>query len=195
MGQNDKNKTGKQGTVKEAADVLVPADYRELFIGSGSNSVKKIFKNGFENCHQLTRLDNNPDHHPDVVWDLKQHPLPFEDNTFDEIHAYEVLEHLAQQGDYKFFFAEFSEYWRILKNGGSFFLTVPDRNSIWAWGDPSHTRIIQPENFVYLDQDEYTKQVGVTSMSDFRYIYKAHFKATYIEVKNGTLNAVLLAVK
>ena len=37
MGQNDKNKTGKQGTVKEAADVLVPADYRELFIGSGSN--------------------------------------------------------------------------------------------------------------------------------------------------------------
>ncbi len=83
-------------------------------MGCGSSTVKKISVQGHEEFSHLTRLDNNPDHNPDVVWDLRVHPLSFEDNTFDEIHAYEVLEHLAQQGDYKFFFAEFSEYWRIL---------------------------------------------------------------------------------
>jgi SAM-dependent methyltransferase len=170
-------------------------DYRELLIGCGSSKVKKINVNGHEEFNNLTRLDINADHHPDVVWDLRKHPLPFDDNTFNEIHAYEVLEHLAQQGDYKFFFAEFSEYWRILKDKGLFFLTVPDRNSVWAWGDPSHTRIIQPESFVYLNQDEYTRQVGVTAISDFRYLYKADFKSVFIEVKDGIMSAVLQAHK
>lgn len=170
-------------------------EYCELLIGCGSSTIKKITVTGHENFNKLTRLDNNSDHNPDIVWDLRQHPLPFENDTFDEIHAYEVLEHLAQQGDYKFFFAEFSEYWRILKNKGLFFLSVPDRNSVWAWGDPSHTRIIQAENFVYLDQDEYTRQVGVTAISDFRYIYKADFKRVFSEVKDGTLSVVLQAYK
>jgi SAM-dependent methyltransferase len=170
-------------------------NYRELLIGCGSSKVKKISVVGREKFSNVTRLDINPDHNPDIVWDLRDHPLPFENDTFDEIHAYEVLEHLAQQGDYKFFFAEFSEYWRILKNKGLFFLSVPDRNSVWAWGDPSHTRIIQVENFVYLDQDEYKRQVGITSISDFRYLYKANFKRGFTEVKDGTLSVVLQAYK
>lgn len=181
---------------KMAPPPLMPADnYTELLIGCGSSIAKKVFVSGHEAFNKVTRLDINPDHHPDVVWDLRVHPLPFEDNSFNEIHAYEVLEHLAQQGDYKFFFAEFSEYWRILKDKGLFFLTVPERNSVWAWGDPSHTRIIQPENFVYLNQDEYTRQVGVTAISDFRYLYKADFKSVFMEVKDGILSAVLKAYK
>ena len=83
-------------------------EYRELLIGSGSKTGKKISVVGHEQFTHVTRLDINPDHKPDIVWDLRQHPLPFENDSFDEIHAYEVLEHLAMQGDYKFFFAEFS---------------------------------------------------------------------------------------
>ena len=40
-------------------------------------------------------------------------------------------------------------------------------------GDPSHKRIVQVENLVFLDQSEYTRQVGITPMSHSRYLYKA----------------------
>ncbi len=180
----------------ETGTVAGKNNYQELLIGAGSRTNKDLVIEGMSQAFQhVTRLDNNKDHQPDIVWDLKQHPLPFEDNAFDEIHAYEVLEHLAQQGDYHFFFAEFSEYWRILKPGGLFLASVPDRNSPWAWGDPSHTRIIQPESLVFLSQDEYNRQIGVTKMSDFRSIYKAHFKLVYSQTRGESFYFALKAIK
>jgi len=171
-------------------------NYRELLIGAGSRINKDVVINGIpREFKNITTLDNNKDHNPDVLWDLRKHPLPFEDNYFDEIHAYDTLEHLAQQGDYEFFFAEFAEYWRILKNGGHFFASVPDRNSVWAWGDPSHKRIIQQENLVFLDQDQYKQQIGITKMSDFRYIYKAHFKTVFTKIQGDFFFFVLKAIK
>jgi predicted SAM-dependent methyltransferase len=149
---------------------------RELLIGCGSEHSKRLTIDGSTIFDNPTTLDINPDHNPDLVFDLMQITLPFEDNTFDEIHAYEVLEHTGTQGDYKFFFAQFSEFWRVLKPDGHLFATCPSRHSPWAFGDPSHTRVLQPENLVFLDQDAYKQQVGVTSMSDFRSIYKADFK-------------------
>ncbi len=168
---------------------------KELLIGCGSRTEKDLFVGDNNTFFNVIRLDINTDHNPDVIWDLTKHPLPFENNEFNEIHAYEVLEHLALQGDYQFFFSEFSEYWRILKNDGLFFGTCPDRNSPWAWGDPSHKRIIQRENFIFLDQDEYKRQVGITRMSDFRSIYKANFKVVYTEIVDGTLKFALQAKK
>ncbi len=160
---------------------------KELLMGCGSRTEKDIYIDNpeFEN---VTRLDYNADHKPDVVWDLSVHPLPFEDEEFDEIHAYEVLEHLATQGDYEFFFAEFTEYWRILKPGGRFYASVPIKE--WVWGDPSHKRAIQPETLIFLDQDQYA-QVGMTSMSDFRSIYKVSFKVIHQEETNGKFYFIL----
>lgn len=122
-------------------------------------------------------------------------PLPFEDNSADEIHAYEVLEHCGRQGDYKFFFAQFADFWRILKPGGYFCGTVPRHDSPWAWGDPSHTRVILAESLTFLRQPEYAAQVGVTSMSDFRAIYKADFDIVYTLQGEHQLEFVLTAVK
>ena len=131
-------------------------NYRELLIGCGSRHFKLIFPPDKQEWHTLTTLDINGSHNPDVVWDLTKLPLPFEDNTFDEIHAYEVLEHTGRQGDYIFFFAQFSDFWRILKPNGLLIATCPMYNSPWALGDPSHTRVIQKESLVFLDQTQYT---------------------------------------
>ena len=153
---------------------------KELLIGCGSRTEKDICI-GSPDFENVVRLDYNASHNPDILWDLRDHPLPFSDEEFDEIHAYEVLEHLAYQGDYEFFFQEFSEYWRILKPNGRFFASVP--TGAWAWGDPSHRRAIQPETLIFLDQSQY-EQVGQTSMSDFRSIYKVSFKTIFAEMKD-----------
>lgn len=167
---------------------------KELLIGCGSRRIKLIHGKHKEFQDVIT-LDINPDHKPDVVFDLTDLPLPFDDNTFDEIHAYEVLEHTGSQGDYKFFFAQFSDFWRILKPDGILFATVPMHNSVWAWGDPSHTRTIQKESLIFLNQPTYTAEVGVTAISDFRYIYQADFDIDYCQDDGNTLGFALKAIK
>jgi SAM-dependent methyltransferase len=173
----------------------LPIKRRELLLGCGSRTTKDLYVQGNGEFQNVTRLDINADHKPDIIWNLCEHPLPFKDNEFDEIHAYEVLEHLAQQGDYHFFFKEFSEYWRILKPGGHFFASVPSINSGWLWGDPSHKRVISRETLVFLQQAQYEAQVGKTKMSDFRYLYKADFQLIHAENKSGTLFFILKAIK
>jgi SAM-dependent methyltransferase len=167
---------------------------RELLIGCGSERTKRLTCDGSKEWSNLTTLDYNPDHKPDVVWDLMQGALPFEDNSFDEIHAYEVLEHTGTQGDYKFFFRQFSDFWRVLKPNGHFLATCPSKTSVWALGDPSHTRILVKENLVFLNQDAYA-DVGVTPISDFRSIYKADFKPVYVDEGEERFHFVLKAIK
>lgn len=167
----------------------------ELLLGCGRRREKLLGWNGSESWTELVTLDINPDHKPDVVHDLTVLPLPFADDTFDEIHAYEVLEHIGQQGDWRTFFAQWSEFWRILKPGGLFLGTSPAFRSIWAWGDPGHTRIVQAENFVFLHQPSYTGQVGKTPMTDYRFVYEADFEPKALNTGKDTFEYVLEAVK
>lgn len=165
----------------------------ELLIGCGSNRVKKLSVQGRAEWSGLVTLDHEASHKPDLVHDLNE-PLPLHDNSADEIHAYEVLEHIGRQGDYKAFFAQFSDYWRVLKPDGVMYGTVPTPTSVWAWGDPSHTRVIPKESFVFLSQPSY-EQVGVSPMSDFRSIYKADFDVIHLRENGDTLEFAIKAVK
>lgn len=141
---------------------------RELLIGCGSDRRKKVTFEGIpKEWESLTTLDIDPGVKPDVVWDLDSLPYPFEDNSFDEIHATEVLEHCGTQGDWKFFFAQFGEFYRILKPNGYLVATVPMWDSPWAWGDPGHRRIITKGSLIFLDKQEYD-QLGRTAMTDYR---------------------------
>jgi SAM-dependent methyltransferase len=167
----------------------------ELLLGCGSARDKRIYPHNREHWEHLVTSDNNIAHEPDVVCDLTRTPWPWDDNTFDEVHAYEVLEHLGQQGDYVAFFEQFTEIWRILKPDGLFCASVPSLDSPWLWGDPSHTRVIAPQTLVFLDQEEYGKQVGRTAMSDFRYLYHADFRTVWKSHEGESFCFVLQAKK
>lgn len=167
----------------------------ELLLGCGSSRVKKLASPDRPNWEGLVTLDITDAHNPDVVHDIAVLPLPFADNTFDEIHAYEVMEHVGRQGDWRFFFDQWSDIWRILKPGGKFYGTSPHWQSNWAWGDPGHTRIISQECLTYLNQIAYQKQVGITPMTDYRFCYQADFDHVHFDNRGGTFVYVLQAVK
>lgn len=169
---------------------------RELMIGCGHSRAKKItfaeIPQAFEN---LTTLDIAPDVGADVVHDLRVLPLPFADSVFDEIHAIEVLEHCGAQGDWRLFFEQFNEFWRILKPGGYFIASTPMWDSHWAWSDPGHSRIISKHTLAFLCQQEYVNQVGKTHMTDYRHVYHADFEVMAVEESAHSWAFVLKALK
>ena len=167
-------------------------EFKELLIGCG-NSRKKMFNDRI--WKNLVTLDFDPNCNPDFLHDLDNIPYPFYDCEFDEIHAYDVLEHCGTQGDWKFFFDQFCEFWRILKPDGMIFATVPAINSIWAWGDPGHTRIINQGTLVFLSQAEYESQVGITKMSDYRNYYDKDFSIEFQQNQGDSFVFALKAIK
>lgn len=168
----------------------------EILLGAGSNHLKKLGNDGREVWDGLITVDFNDDHKPDVVHDLSALPLPFPDDFADEIHAYDVMEHIGQQGDWRFFFDQWSDIWRVLKPGGHFFGISPHWFSPWAWGDPGHTRVLGPEIMIFLSQPNYAANVGKTPMTDYRFCYKADFDLVHSVIrKDRQYEYALQAVK
>lgn len=79
----------------------------------------------------------------DLVHDLNKFPYPFKDNTFDEVCAFDVLEHLDDH------IAVVKEIHRILKPGGKLRLMVPHWNSNGPTFDPTHKHSYGHTTFEY----------------------------------------------
>lgn len=157
-----------------AATARQPIRQKCLLLGaSHAKPARKLIIPGYslsEDHTDWVRLDMNPDCKPDVLFDLNDieregwldrvlmlNRLPFRAETFDEIHAYSVMEHYGTQGDFRGFFAGMRELWRVLKPGGYLVAGTPPWNDMWAWGDPGHTRIINNGTIAYLERAFYDK--------------------------------------
>lgn len=171
------------------------ADYKELLLGCG-NQTKKVLchkdKPTFEN---VTRLDIDPDCKPDIIHDLNNFLLPFDSDMYDEIHAYEIMEHLGSQGDWQFFFDQFDEFYRVLKPGGLMFMTFPKWTSVWAFGDPGHTRVMVPEMFQFLDREWYEEAVGKTAATDYRHAFTSDWKILNVLDVNQHCYGIILETR
>lgn len=163
----------------------------ELLIGAG-NRREKAF--GGTDWQQLVTLDLDHTSKPDVVWDLNRIPLPFDPDTFDEIHCVDVLEHLGRQGDWRQWFAMFDEFYRILKPSGTFQCLAPRFDSVWALGDPGHTRIITEQQLFYLHRPAYA-QVGSTPMTNYMPYFISDWDLTHREYLEHHLAFILTAIK
>lgn len=195
---------------------MMTEDYRELLLGAGRSRVKRYqahptHSRVWRNPAGPVTVDINLSCNPDIWCDLNTVPWmgihsgetdfrPFLQNYWDEIHAYQVLEHLGAQGDAAAFFNHFSEIWRVLKPDGYLVAEVPSRYSGWLWGDPSHRRAIVPESLAFLDQTQYQRQCDGpehlrTAMSDFRNLYRGDFRCVDEADNRSEFVFVLQAVK
>jgi len=77
-----------------------------LEVGVGNKTLNSVLKN---KGYDVTTIDILPELNPDVVGDVRS--LPFEDNVFDIVVIYEVLEHLP----YEYFKVCLSEISRVSK--------------------------------------------------------------------------------
>ena len=96
---------------------------------------------GWEACEQLRDRDG--------------HVLRRE--TVDRIVAHDLIEHIPHSLNECVWFKFWEECWRVLKMGAEIEVLSPCGNSRWVWGDPGHTRAIQPETFAFLSAELYMK--------------------------------------
>ena len=118
------------------------------------------------------------------------------ESYFDEVHAYEVLEHLGSQGDAAAFFNCFTNIHRILRPSGHLFATCPSRFSPWLWGDPSHRRVICAESLAFMSQDVIARnRKAGTAMSDFSDLWTRDFKVVSMQDNHERFMFCLQAIK
>lgn len=96
-------------------------ELKKLNLGAGGTR-----KEGYVNVDWLSALK------PDIEHDLNVFPYPFEDNEFDHIEAYHVLEHLDRP------FQVMKEIHRILKPGGKLIIKVPHFSRGFTHAEHSH---------------------------------------------------------
>ena len=109
--------------LKRDIPTLLPNNGQSLEIGPGEYPV-----------HADVTLD-----WPD--WDADHHKIPFNDETFDVIHAYNILEHLSDP------ISVLRECERVLKPGGHINITVPHACVEIAHCDLDHKHTFTEESW------------------------------------------------
>jgi predicted SAM-dependent methyltransferase len=107
----------------------------------------------------------------DLVYDLEKYPWPFPDNSVDEAVCNHYIEHT------KDIIKFMDEVHRILTPGAKIIIRAPYYNSVRAWQDPTHTRVISEATFLYYNKQwrEQNKLTHYPIKSDFDFSYGYDF--------------------
>lgn len=114
------------------SSVPSPAPSRTLNLGSGLKPIAGA-----------VNLDITPVTRPDVVHDLNVLPWPFDTDTFDDVRANDVIEHL------KDIVATLEEIHRVSRHGAVIRITVPHFSCANAFTDPTHRHYFGYFSFHY----------------------------------------------
>ena len=114
---------------------------------------------GLKHIAGAVNLDITPATNPDVVHDLNCRPWPFEDGEFEELSAYDVIEHLDDV------VGALEEIHRISAPGAIVRLTVPHFSCANAFTDITHRHCFGYFSFHY-----------VTGENEFPFYTSVRFK-------------------
>ena len=113
---------------------------------------------------------------PDVVHNLDRYPWPFESNAFEEVLAYDVIEHLDSV------VRVMEEIYRVSRHGAVVKVTVPHFSCANAFTDPTHRHYFGQSSFHYF-----------TGENEFPFYTEARFKRRISKIvfTHSTLNRVV----
>ncbi|MGH7917571.1 MAG: class I SAM-dependent methyltransferase [Candidatus Binataceae bacterium] len=94
-----------------------------------------------------TNLDMCPDVNPDLVHDLNQRPWPLPDGEFEEVLAYDVIEHC---GD---LVGVMEEVHRVCRDAAIVRITVPHFSCSNTFADPTHRHAFTSRSFEYFTDE------------------------------------------
>lgn len=109
-------------------------------------------------------IDVKPDTAADVVSDLDRFPWPLEDNSFDLILCYHVIEHLGS------IVRAMEELHRIGRPGAVVEIITPHFSSLYSWQDPTHRHHLALDSFDYFTAD--TRHTNFYTPKRFRVLEK-----------------------
>jgi SAM-dependent methyltransferase len=142
----------------------------KLNLGSGNNKIKYFIN-----------IDISSNFLPDIIADIER-GLPFKDDSFDEVFANHVIEHLSDT-----IFA-MNEIYRVCKNGARIIIEVPYQCSDMAFADPTHKKIFNKESFKYFcsNCEHYWIHTSYGIKSDFSLVmqeFSYHTRYGYLKVE------------
>lgn len=133
-------------------------------------------------------IDRHPWPGVDQLADLTQ-GIPLDDDSVDEIRAYDILEHLPDK------ILSMNEIFRVLKPGGTAEIFVPSTDGRGAFQDPTHVSWWNPNSFAYYrrgdaHRETFAEAYGIVACFDLEGLWELHALNSVIHVK-----ALLRAMK
>ena len=123
----------------------------------------------------------------EIIRDFSKRGIPFNNNEFDEVRCYDVIEHIE---DYEDLIFTFNEIYRVLKPNGIFHFTTP--NGVNAgFSHITHHRVFFAGSFEYL-RNNGSAEFEYMSKSDG---IKCNFKITWIQRDPSVLEGKFYAIK
>jgi len=92
-------------------------------------------------------IDRNPSTAADVICDLDRFPYPFADQSFDELYAIHVIEHVTDV------IRTMEEFHRLVRKGGRIRIETPHYTDFSSFCDPTHKSHLNSYSFRYFGED------------------------------------------
>jgi SAM-dependent methyltransferase len=108
-----------------------------------AGKTKLCLGSGRKKREDAVNIDLVAETNPDIVHNLDCLPWPLPAGTFEECHAYDVIEHLSDV------VAVMEEIYRVSRDGAVVCITVPHFSSSNAFTDPTHRHYFSIFSFNY----------------------------------------------
>jgi SAM-dependent methyltransferase len=125
----------------------------------------------------------------DHIMDVTRKPLPFKEGEVEAVYSAHFFEHLTALDRIKVV----NELYRVMKPGAEARITVPNWNTAFAYGDPTHQwPPISSMWFAYLRKDWRDMNAPHTDIANWKHGYSCDFDCTEPVEFSFELTAVLI---